>query len=269
MAKAKSRKAKLRNDFSAKSLDIYSEAQLDGIFGTVKWRTDADQIEIRRKICSAAHWYGPYKQMLEDAPRPSELERQLRSFKKSLSASADALRNLTVNSNMFDAVESAGRWFAQHLGGLPDVPPDKFELEKRPGEAEPTFVTDWDVQKQFKVIESRLDWLIRCTDSALEHVRAEKAVHGSPKADDAIHSMIRMLHVVYIDFAANPRGPGADEGDGTSEAGTWRKSELLDFLGAAFAPLGITKSREAIYSDWRRATGGKLTPGKRWHQLIR
>ena len=232
-------------------VDVYTQSQFREIWNTVKWRSNIQDKEIMRQLERAGSWYALYRQVLTEESRPSERERRLVKVRDTLCAAVKAVRNLPSADR--DHLRSAGEVVAKRDGNLPDVQPKRQALFLRPEETWPRCVTTWDADRQISLSLERVEWLIGCVEMAIERTAQEKAAHGSRPADDALHTTIRALDEVYSHYAANPRTPGADIGDDTAESRTYRKSELLDFLEAALRPLGITKSREAIYADWRRA----------------
>lgn len=229
----------------------YSTEQLADIMKTVGWRPDSSLDEIGGRIQRAARWYAPYRELIADRSRPSKRERALRAVKGKLDAAAQSIRTLPRACQ--DDLQIAGERLAREEGALPDIEPDYIPLPPVPGKVEQEFVAYWDSAQQIEVCLDRLHWLVRCVELAADRAKHEKATHGSPVPDDALHTVIRLLHVTYFCFAADPRTPSADTGDESAEQRTWRGGELLDFLQAALRPLGIQKYREAIYSDWRRA----------------
>ena len=216
--------------------DVYTTEQSTQILATVRWRPDVRQDKIARVLDSAASWHGLYRRTFNQNESPSVRERRLNStLRKKLDDAAVAIRNLPQADR--DLLIAAGYDLAQRDGELPDVQPESVPLPGRPGEAEPTVMKVWDVAQQIEACRERLDWLVRCTTRAVERTVSEKAPHGSPVPDHGLHITIGALHKVYFDYAADPRNPGTDIGDGSPESATWRESELLDFLSAALQPL--------------------------------
>jgi hypothetical protein len=231
--------------------DVYTAAQIQRILATVKWRSEAQSDEIARRVQKAGWWYEPYRRLLTEEGPPSKRKRRLNSVLKKLRAAKAVV--LSLSKADLDHLEAAGINLAKRDGRLPDVHPEPVELPERPGQTEPEFMNVWDAARQIEASLERLDWLMRCVEQAIDRAVQETAEHGSPVADDALHTTIRVLHEVYFDRAANPRRPGADIGDDSAESHTHREGELLDFLKAALDPLDIQKTREAIYAVWRRA----------------
>lgn len=231
--------------------DVYGAADLRAILDTVRWRSDVPRDQIARRVDRAAWWYKSARRLLKENRRPSERERRLKRVLRKLRAAATAVQELSPNDR--NHLEAAGQDLAKANGSLPDVQPEPVELPKRPGQSEAEFMNVWDTRRQIVASLERLSWLVRCVERAIERVARDKATHGSPIADEALHTTIWLLQEVFFGYAADPHTPGANIGDGSAESRTWREGELLDFLEAGLKPLGVLKTREAIYADWRRA----------------
>ena len=240
------------NDEDAQALAApYTVEAVRKILKTTHWRSNVSQNEIQRRMRFAALAYAPHGRLLTEKRRPSERERRFQGVHNKVRAAATAVRKL--NRLDLDHLEVAGQDLAKDEGGLPDIEPELVVLPLLPGQTEPDQINIWDAARQINATLERLDWLCRFVERAIEQTVQEKAGHGSPVADKALHTTIRILSEIYFAFADDPRTPGTDIGDDSEEDKTWRKSELLDFLEAALRPLGVQKSREAIYSLWRRA----------------
>lgn len=233
-------------------IDVYTTGQIGRILSTVKWGSDVQSDKIQRQIQNAAWLYEPYRRLLLEEGRPSDRERRLQPVLKKLRAASAAVQGLS--SADLDHLNSAGQDLGKTEGRLPDVEPERVTLPPPPGQTEPDCMNIWDGARQIDAGLERLNWLVRCVERAIERVGREKLPHGGAVADDPLHAVIRKLNKTYLEYAADPRTPGTNIGDGSRESRTWRQSELLDFLEAALCSLGIQKSREAIYGDWRRAT---------------
>ena len=232
--------------------DPYTHEQLREVLGTVCWRSEVPEVEIEKRVQGAAWLYLPYRQLIAEDGQPSVRERRFQKVQNRLQTAAATIRELPPSEQ--DYLKSASQDLAKNEGKLPDVEPERIGLPLLRGQTEPEFMNVWDAGRQIEETLERLDWLIRCVERAIERAGRQKAVHGSPVPDNPLHTTIRLLNKVYREYAADPRTPGQDIGDGSAESRIWRQSELLNFLQAALAPLGIKKSREAIYGDWKRAT---------------
>lgn len=242
--------------------EMYTGPQIHIILSTVRWRSMVSHRELEHRIENAARWYKPYRRLLDQELQPSRRERRWKVLLHGLHDTAAAVRNLSALER--DYLKAAGHDLAKRDGRLLDVQPEAIQLPPIPEGTEEEFKELWLPGLQIEACLERLDWLIRCVERAIERARLEKAVHGSRPADDALHLTIRILNKVYDECAADPHTPGTNIGDGSASDLTWRKSEMLDFFDAVLRPLGVAKSREALYQAWRRATspGCKVRVGR-------